>query len=801
MNPWCNILNIDVPSLERVRGHREASTYTLLLVALLERGGPMTLDEVATRFEEAGVAPAGVALRSLKRCRPARAPVYRDGDRYCLDPYDDDLNLWMFRLGLRPAKVPMLAVVPVDAEPLPGPDQPLTPSELEEAFRDGYVWNWSALRLALAVLDAHGGRLAGVRVVELLNGLGAHHGLRVEAAKYWRSGAITPAEDGVWVLDPTHPSLRSCREAVRKRVETTRRHKAARPDPVAMEVHRKRWEGERRANADRLGDLRRALLYAAPVKGHGGRPAAVTLIDVGARAATTWIGDEVDGVEAALDDFDLIAGLDVRALLRTLTLDPGVRRLADLSPPQKTVQLNRAGRTLKITTEMLIRGSCGISRPFGDPDALRRYVDRGDETKLRRRTEADAKSLFALYQYGRLHGAVRLRRGFLDEMFRVPWVHRDETTIYGLMRSALEVDGVLEVVMGDAPEWTDPWARVCRCLVVASEGWYRPRLVDAGRRYVDEREVQLARLPAEVSGGPTILMKLDTLVDVSPWDWPEDTGERILELLRDPGASEPDRLLATELAGHQVVLDDILAAELLRILTNPEEPDAIRARAAISLGPALAEADVAGFEGSEFTSIKEPLFVRAKDALQALYHDPGTSHEVRRRVLEASVRTQAGWHEEAVRTAFRSGDPDWRLTAVFCMRFVPGLEAEILESLQSEDLDILYQAVRAVEEQWVVGAWPRIRDLLLAGTSGWALPRRGEDDIEKALVLAAIGAAEVIGPLEAEVILGELLDSDDEDIADAAMDALSFAGAFDADDDLDDDLYDEEDGDAGTTFH
>jgi hypothetical protein len=45
---------------------------------------------------------------------------------------------------------------------------------------------------------------------------------------------------------------------------------------------------------------------------------------------------------------------------------------------------------------------------------------------LHRRLEADAKALLALYQYGRLHGAVRLRWGFLDEMIPAPWVHRDE---------------------------------------------------------------------------------------------------------------------------------------------------------------------------------------------------------------------------------------------------------------------------------------------------------------------------------------------------------------------------------------
>ncbi|MFN7135891.1 MAG: hypothetical protein ACK4N5_27750, partial [Myxococcales bacterium] len=55
-NPWCATLGIQPPRLEQVAGHREANTYSLLLVALLERGGPMTLEEVAERFERAGIA-------------------------------------------------------------------------------------------------------------------------------------------------------------------------------------------------------------------------------------------------------------------------------------------------------------------------------------------------------------------------------------------------------------------------------------------------------------------------------------------------------------------------------------------------------------------------------------------------------------------------------------------------------------------------------------------------------------------------------------------------------------------------
>ena len=81
-NPYCEQLGIQVPRLEAVRNHPQATTFALLIVALLERGGPMTLRAVADRFEAAGIAPAEDALAALQRCRPARPPVWRDGDQY-----------------------------------------------------------------------------------------------------------------------------------------------------------------------------------------------------------------------------------------------------------------------------------------------------------------------------------------------------------------------------------------------------------------------------------------------------------------------------------------------------------------------------------------------------------------------------------------------------------------------------------------------------------------------------------------------------------------------------------------------
>jgi len=265
-----------------------------------------------------------------------------------------------------------------------------------------------------------------------------------------------------------------------------------RTDPAVVAARRKHFERKREAHAQALARMRRVLIHAFPAKA----PEAIALVDVAQREVTTFVGQEIGRALEELADYEVIAAVDVRGLLRALGFEPGERRLEELGPPQKTKTLNKRGRTLKITTSLLVQGSCGISRPFGDDKKLREYVRDGKLTKLRRRLEANVKSLFALYQYGRLHGAVRLRWGFLDERIPAPWVHRDEPTLNSLKELACERGVPLEVVVGSAPGWSDPWSRGRRAYVEKEERRWRSWswLVDEEGYVIVEDEIQLARL-------------------------------------------------------------------------------------------------------------------------------------------------------------------------------------------------------------------------------------------------------------------------------------------------------------------
>lgn len=270
-------------------------------------------------------------------------------------------------------------------------------------------------------------------------------------------------------------------------------------------------------------------------------------------------------------------------------------------------------------------------------------------------------------------------------------------------------------------------------------------------------------------------MDLTTLKDTPPWEWPEGADQIFLETLRHDRADESDRLLAAELAGDFTVINDELAHALLSILCNADESEKLRSRAAISLGPALEYADADGFDDPEYVPISEQTFSRIQEALQKLYADAGIPKEVRRRILEASVRSPLDWHQVAIRDAYASSDEDWKLTAVFCMRFVRGFDDQILESLDNDNPDIHYEAVCAAGNWELDAAWLHIVALATS------------EETEKSVLLAAIDALASIRPQEAGIILVDLTDSDDEDIVEAAYEAMAMA------EEPWDDEYDDED--------
>jgi hypothetical protein len=185
-----------------------------------------------------------------------------------------------------------------------------------------------------------------------------------------------------------------------------------------------------------------------------------------------------------------------------------------------------------------------------------------------------------------------------------------------------------------------------------------------------------------------------------------------------------------------------------------------------------------GFEDSDDLPITEETFEKIQTSLKRLYSEPGTPKEVRRRILEASVRAPEAWHDAAIREAYGNQDPEWMLTAVFAMGYVPGFDDEILATLKNPDPEIHLEAVKAAGNRELEGAWTHVVELV------------ENKRTPKDLLLAAIAAVGVIRPGEAGQVLVELTDSKDEDIAEAANEAISMASVFGED-------GDEDEGDKG----
>ena len=259
-------------------------------------------------------------------------------------------------------------------------------------------------------------------------------------------------------------------------------------------------------------------------------------------------------------------------------------------------------------------------------------------------------------------------------------------------------------------------------------------------------------------------MNLDDLNEIPPWEWPEDAASMVLTALKDRKAIKKDRLLAAELAGDLVILNEEVAGALLDIIQSSEEAAELRSIAAIALGPGLEEAELGDYNDPDDAPVfPESLLQKIQQTFHTLYLDPRVETDVRRSILEASVRNPQDWHTPAIQDAYVKDDMDWRLTAVFCMRFVEGFEKEILEALNSADPGIHYNAVEAAGNWELDAAWPHVAQLV------------NSPKTEKSLRLAAIWAAASIRPHESD-ILEALVDSYDEDISEAAMDALTETG-------------------------
>jgi hypothetical protein len=251
---------------------------------------------------------------------------------------------------------------------------------------------------------------------------------------------------------------------------------------------------------------------------------------------------------------------------------------------------------------------------------------------------------------------------------------------------------------------------------------------------------------------------LKYLASVGSWERPEDAKALILQGLRSPDAAV--QLTALELAAQQ--MDEEIATAVGRAL-DMDPKVAVRVRAAIAFGPALETMSAEeGWEGPDLGDLpmSMPRFHDLERRLEEVYRDAAEPKEMRRKALEAAVRSPRPWQQDVIRSAWASDDVEWRLTAVFCMGCVAGFEDEILEAVDSDSPELKIEAVRALGAR---GIQPAGDDLMRFAAS---------DDTPYELRLVAIEALSGIGLKSSAELLKSLSESADEEIAATAQYAL-----------------------------
>jgi hypothetical protein len=490
-NRYCARLHIPVPDLDVVAAQPETSLFQLIVAALLERGGPMTFDEIVARVERVTLPPrfARDDLRAgLKMAWHGRPPVVHDtGGRLALDLLFRD---WWYVLARmeperrRPRPSPPAFTQPPD-------DVPLSAEEVDAAFRDHGFGNCSPMRQAAAILEAAGHPLTLDEINARLADLSRHaYAIRQETVASWRRDLVLADASSAMRINPASQDIPAFRRAIRQmalarlRIEAENEWRTAAWEKSPEGAERR---DRKHRDAEEARTARRALVHIA--RGTDGHLVGAAVVDAQARtierlrvaggpglpalSAVEGKPGTYEELEAALASYDLLAGVDLRSSLRALGLDPERWWLAELRPVDRTHRPDER-KSVPVTLDACIRATTGARRRLTNAAEWTRLADKG-RPALNARIEDETRTLFAFYEYGRLHGGVRVRARPEDPcLLAVSWAIAGDPHLYRIVDAAERRWSPVDVVIGTPPDLADPWARSRRVDIVEA---FWPRLI------------------------------------------------------------------------------------------------------------------------------------------------------------------------------------------------------------------------------------------------------------------------------------------------------------------------------------
>ncbi|HOC17939.1 MAG TPA: plasmid pRiA4b ORF-3 family protein [Vicinamibacterales bacterium] len=504
-NRYCDRLHIPVPDLDVAVRYPTLSVADLMALAVLEAGRPLAVDEIAARL-----ARLDLPTRLRRAGDPAALPkAWRGQGPLVRDPvnglfYLDLLSHYeighLAFVGNAERQAAVMREPPQVSQP---PDTvPLSQEEVDTAFegRDlGPFSSVSSLRQAAAILEAAGGGpLSLDEVNDRLTRFSQFARLDERAVKAWRTNLVRVEDDGSLRLERSSPDLPGMRRDIRRLAVSTLRERAwsagFQSKEAELDIER---EARDRRDMEEARRTRRAFLHVV-VLDRIARAAAV--IDVARRELRSFIGSALREVPAHLEGYDFLAGLDLRPSLRALGLDPDRWWLAELRPSQRTFRPAGTGRALPVELRSIVQATTNRRGAPANPKEWKSLLTGRSPARLEARLARDADALFALYEYGSLHGGVRMRRRQGEALLPVSWSMRGDFDFWSVVEASIRRLVPVHLVVGyPAGLSPEPYKDAVPVTIVEREMNGRTLYVRAGEDGViamDRADVAAIGLPA-----------------------------------------------------------------------------------------------------------------------------------------------------------------------------------------------------------------------------------------------------------------------------------------------------------------
>ena len=468
-----------------------------MALALLEAGRPLSVEAIAERLGRLALPPRLAAAGntgSLRRAWHNQSPLVRDpvDGRFSLDLLAHHEVRWIAYLA-DPLRAPAARPRPEDYRQ-PPESEPLSQIEVNAAFGHRTLYDYSSIRRAAAVLEASGGGPLSLEEINRRLAVQSARaaGLDERAVGLWQSDLVVVGADGMLRLNAASRDLAAFRRDIRRMASARLRQQVQSEQARAsIAQHEVRRAEEDRRDIEEARRVRRALVHIVAVDGVA-RAAAV--IDAAVREQRLFVGEAMGDLAAHLNAFEFLAGVDLRPSLRSIGLDPDRWWLAELRPTQRTIRPSDQGAVV-VSLPGVVQATTGKRGVPVDANAWTPLLAAQSTARLVNRLEAEAQALFALYEYGALHGGVRIRRRPGDRLLPVAWTLRGDANLHDIASASVRHWLPVEIVVGPSVDLSDPWRNATTVTIVERDrDVYFVREGDEVRA-LDPSDIRAVRLP------------------------------------------------------------------------------------------------------------------------------------------------------------------------------------------------------------------------------------------------------------------------------------------------------------------